>query len=47
MLYVASYTSDALEILKLTYNSTNPTLIPVNAFNYLDGSEILSFTETL
>ncbi len=46
-IYVSSYTSDALEILKWNYDTTSPTLITNTAYNYWATNNLTSFTETL
>ncbi|MDD2907249.1 MAG: hypothetical protein PHH98_01275 [Candidatus Gracilibacteria bacterium] len=46
-IYTASYTSDALEILRYTYDTTSPFLQPVNNFNYGVANSIVSFSQTL
>ncbi|MFA5917022.1 MAG: hypothetical protein WC850_02170 [Candidatus Gracilibacteria bacterium] len=47
LIYVASYTSDALEILRFMYDTTSPYLQPVTSFNYGVSQSLLSFSQTL
>lgn len=47
LIYTASYTSDALEILKWNYDTTSPTLINTTWYNYWATSNIITFSETL
>lgn len=47
LVYVASYTSAALEILKLAYDNTSPYLQPASSYNYWVWQSLLSFSETL
>ena len=47
LIYVASYTSDALEILRFMYDTTSPYLSPATSFDYGVSQSLLSFTEIL
>lgn len=44
--YAASYTSDAIEIMNLRYDTTSPTIIPNTAFTYT-WENLTSFSNTL
>lgn len=47
LIYTAAYTSDALEILKLNYDTTSPNIIPITPYNYWILNWIQWFSETL
>lgn len=46
-IYTAVSISDALEILRLNYDTSSPFLQPTTAFNYGSLNEITSFSETI
>lgn len=46
-IYSAVYNSDALEILKLNYDTTSPYLQPTTSFNYWTLSDLTWFSQTL
>lgn len=46
-IYVASSISDALEILRLNYDSTSPTVINTTWYNYWATNNIVTFSEIL
>ncbi|MDD3303194.1 MAG: cadherin repeat domain-containing protein, partial [Candidatus Gracilibacteria bacterium] len=45
--YVASYNSDALEILELHYDTTSPYIQPINPLNYGTANNLLTFSQAL